>query len=198
MWQKVQIAALSFLMVHTVSGEKQAPPLHHFQGQGHKRKPRVERVFHSREESWTWVSRRGALCCPRQGMDGWMDGWTDWWMDGWTRNISYISCIGTQGFGLPLSSAQQHQGMAPSLDDNEWVKAHLMGTCLNATHNTETEVDFVIGGYTGCVQMLDMGVNRPFKSYAREEFESWMLTNLSYCHPTHTRWGCILGQYSME
>jgi hypothetical protein len=49
-------------------------------------------------------------------------------------------------------------------------KVHFMGTCLNAIQNTDTEVDFVIGGYTGCVQILDMGVNHPFKSYAREEF----------------------------
>jgi hypothetical protein len=63
-------------------------------------------------------------------------------------------------------------------------KVHLMGTCLNAIQNTGTEVDFVIGGYTGCVQILDKGVNRPFKSYAHEEFENWMLTNLSSHHPT--------------
>jgi hypothetical protein len=45
-------------------------------------------------------------------------------------------------------------------------------------------VDFVIGGSTGCVQILNKGVNRLFKYYAREEFENWMLTNLSSCHPT--------------
>jgi hypothetical protein len=63
-------------------------------------------------------------------------------------------------------------------------KLHLMGNCLNAIQNTGTEVYFVIGGYTGCVQIPDKGVNRPFKSYAREEFENWMLTNISSCHPT--------------
>jgi hypothetical protein len=63
-------------------------------------------------------------------------------------------------------------------------KFQFMGNCLNAIQNTGTEVDFVIGGYTGCVQILDKGVNRPFKSYAREEFENWMLTNLSSRHPT--------------
>jgi hypothetical protein len=43
---------------------------------------------------------------------------------------------------------------------------------------------FVIGGYTDCVQILDKGVNHPFKYYAREEFENWMLTNISSHHPT--------------
>jgi hypothetical protein len=61
-------------------------------------------------------------------------------------------------------------------------KVQLMVTCLNAIQNTGTEVDIVIGGYTGCVQILDKGVNCPFKSYAREEFENWMLTNLSSRH----------------
>jgi hypothetical protein len=63
-------------------------------------------------------------------------------------------------------------------------KVHFMGTYLNAIQNTGTEVDFVIGGYTGCVQILDKGANRPFKYYAREEFQNWMLTNLSSRHPT--------------
>jgi hypothetical protein len=63
-------------------------------------------------------------------------------------------------------------------------KFHLMGTCLNAIQNTGTEVDFLSGGYTGCVQILDKGVNRPFKYYAREEFENCMLTNFSSRHPT--------------
>jgi hypothetical protein len=62
-------------------------------------------------------------------------------------------------------------------------KVHLMGTCLNAIQNIGTEVDFVIGGYTDCGQILDKGVNRPFKYYAREEFQNWMLTNLSSRHP---------------
>jgi hypothetical protein len=47
-------------------------------------------------------------------------------------------------------------------------KVHLMGTCINAIQNTGTEVDFVIVGYTGCVQILDKGVNHPFKSYSHE------------------------------
>jgi hypothetical protein len=42
----------------------------------------------------------------------------------------------------------------------------------------------VVGGYTGCTQIMDKGVNRPFKAYAREEFENWMLTNLSSHHST--------------
>jgi hypothetical protein len=32
------------------------------------------------------------------------------------------------------------------------------------------------GGYTGGVQVLDKGVNKPFKHYARDEFEYWMVS----------------------
>jgi hypothetical protein len=42
-------------------------------------------------------------------------------------------------------------------------KVHLMGTCLIAIQNTGIEVDYVIGGYTDGVQILDKGVNHPLK-----------------------------------
>jgi hypothetical protein len=63
-------------------------------------------------------------------------------------------------------------------------KVHLMSSCLNALQDTETENDFVVGGYTGCVQILDKGINRPFKGYARENFKHWMMTNDNQRHPT--------------
>jgi hypothetical protein len=65
-------------------------------------------------------------------------------------------------------------------------KVHLMLSCLNALQDTGTDVDFVVGGYTNCVQILDKGVNRPFKGYARENFEHWMI-RASLCDGTHDR-----------
>jgi hypothetical protein len=65
-------------------------------------------------------------------------------------------------------------------------KVHLMGACLNVIQNTSTKVDFVIGGYTGCVQTIDKGANHQFEYYACEELDSWMLTNLSSRHPTRS------------
>jgi hypothetical protein len=56
-------------------------------------------------------------------------------------------------------------------------KVQLMSSFLNAFQYTGTEVDFVVGGYTGCVQILDKGINRPFKGYACENFEHWMMMN---------------------
>jgi hypothetical protein len=50
-------------------------------------------------------------------------------------------------------------------------KVHLISSCVNDVQGTWTEVDFVVDGYTGCVQILDKGINRPFKGYARENFQ---------------------------
>jgi hypothetical protein len=63
-------------------------------------------------------------------------------------------------------------------------KAHLMPSCLNAVQDTGTEVDFVGGGYTGCVNILDTGINRPFKGYVCENFEHWIIMNDTRRHPT--------------
>jgi len=38
-------------------------------------------------------------------------------------------------------------------------------------------VDLIPGGYTGAVQVLDKGVNKPFKQFVKQEYELWMLAN---------------------
>jgi hypothetical protein len=53
---------------------------------------------------------------------------------------------------------------------------------LKGSFNTQinklgTEVDIILGGYTGSVQVLDNRVNTFFKGDPREEFEAWMCTN---------------------
>jgi hypothetical protein len=96
------------------------------------------------------------------------------WMDQ-KRFLDWNTMVWTPFPQLPEASGH---GTYMIMDE---FKFHLMGTCLNAIQNTGTEVDFVIGGYIGCVQILDKGVNR---SYACEEFENWMLTNISSRHCT--------------
>jgi hypothetical protein len=63
-------------------------------------------------------------------------------------------------------------------------KVHLISRCLNALQDTGTAVYVVVGRYTSCVQILDKVINRPFKIYARENFEHWMMTNDTRMHPT--------------
>jgi hypothetical protein len=54
---------------------------------------------------------------------------------------------------------------------------HLIGEINHKINKLGTETEFVPCDYTGCVQVLDKGVNKPIKKYAREEFESWMVSN---------------------
>jgi hypothetical protein len=99
------------------------------------------------------------------------------WMDQ-KRFLDWNTMVWTPFIQRPAAS---EHGSYMIMDE---FKVHLMGTCINAIQNTGTEVDFVSGGYTDCVQILDKGVNHPFKSYARKEFENWNLTNIYSHHPT--------------
>jgi hypothetical protein len=61
---------------------------------------------------------------------------------------------------------------------------HLMESVNNQINNLGTEVDIIPGEYTGSVQVLDKGVNKPFKGYLRDQFEEWMFTNGSRRWPS--------------
>ena len=54
---------------------------------------------------------------------------------------------------------------------------HLMATSLNAIKDCGTAVDFICGGYTSKLQVLDVGVNKPFKGFVRNAYEDWMVAN---------------------
>jgi hypothetical protein len=59
----------------------------------------------------------------------------------------------------------------------EELLVHFMHYVCNSKNKCGTEVEFIPEGYTGCLQILDKGVNKPFKGYLREEFERWMMSN---------------------
>ena len=54
---------------------------------------------------------------------------------------------------------------------------HLMAECVNSIQDCGTEVDFVLGGYTSKLQVLDVGVNKPFKDYIKQCYEQFMVQN---------------------
>lgn len=54
---------------------------------------------------------------------------------------------------------------------------HLMAHCVNRIQDCGTEVDFILGGYTSKLQVLDVGVNKPFKYYVKEAYEKFMINN---------------------
>ena len=55
---------------------------------------------------------------------------------------------------------------------------HKVGRCVDAIKNCGTEVDFVLPGYTSRLQVLDVGVNKPFKDYMRGYWEDYMVANV--------------------
>jgi DDE superfamily endonuclease len=52
---------------------------------------------------------------------------------------------------------------------------HKMASVKTALEDYRTEVDFVVEGYTSKLQVLDVGVSKPFKHYMRESFEQHMV-----------------------
>ncbi len=55
---------------------------------------------------------------------------------------------------------------------------HKVGRCVDAFKNWGTEVDFVLAGYSSRLQVLDVGVNKPFKDYMRGSWEDYMVANV--------------------
>ena len=53
---------------------------------------------------------------------------------------------------------------------------HLMSSCVDALQDCGTEVDFVVGGYTSKLQVLDVGINKPFKDYVRQDYGKFMVS----------------------
>ena len=57
------------------------------------------------------------------------------------------------------------------------ISVHLMTTCCNAIKECGSAVDYILGGYTSKLQVMDVGVNKPFKGYVREAYENLMIGN---------------------
>jgi hypothetical protein len=60
---------------------------------------------------------------------------------------------------------------------------HLMRSVCNSINKCGTEVEFIPGGYTGLLKILDKWINKPFKGYLQDEFERWMMVNRSRRKP---------------
>jgi DDE superfamily endonuclease len=54
---------------------------------------------------------------------------------------------------------------------------HLMATCCDVIKECGSEVDYILGDYSSNVQVMDVGVNKPLKSYVREAYENFMIGN---------------------
>ena len=54
---------------------------------------------------------------------------------------------------------------------------HMQSECIEAMQRCGTEVDTIVAGYTSRLQVLDVGINKPFKGYVIEEYEKFMREN---------------------
>ena len=73
-----------------------------------------------------------------------------------------------------------------------------MKLCLNAIQDCRTEEDFVIQGYKSKLQVLDVGINKPFKDYVKQYYKEFGVKNdgkkvsqLDVAKWVSTAWGKI-------
>ena len=71
------------------------------------------------------------------------------------------------------------------------LSIHMKSECVNAIQAQGTKVDFVAGGYTGVLQILDKGVKKPFKQHIWDAALTWAIANHDIAKPTRVdmlRW----------
>jgi hypothetical protein len=62
-------------------------------------------------------------------------------------------------------------------------RTHMTGVVKRLFEECRTEIDFIPGGYTSKLQPMDVGINKPFKNYVRNQFDEWMIANLDNNKP---------------
>jgi transposase-like protein len=75
----------------------------------------------------------------------------------------------------PFTNAKDNKLTYLLLDE---CRTHLTENVKFAFSELNTEVDFIPGGYTGKVQVMDVGINKPFKNYIRNAFDDWLVVNV--------------------
>jgi DDE superfamily endonuclease len=60
---------------------------------------------------------------------------------------------------------------------------HVTSKVLDALAKLNTEVDIIPVGYTLKLQPLDVGLNKPFKAYCRQNFEQWLHSRVDGSKP---------------
>ena len=63
------------------------------------------------------------------------------------------------------------------------LSAHLSHEVITKIQQQGTQVDIIPGGYTGALQALDKGVNKPFKDKLRAQHLTWMIGNETNAKP---------------
>jgi hypothetical protein len=85
-------------------------------------------------------------------------GWMDLYMyQLWVREVLVPYLNGQYGYLL-----------------QDQFSVHMKERNIVTTQRAGVEVDFIPAGYTACLQVLDKGVNKPFKQFIRDHSISWL------------------------
>ena len=107
------------------------------------------------------------------------------WMDSRTYQ-DWITCILVPfviGQGLHVHNR------ASLLQDSCMV--HLANENMMAVQAHGIQMDIIPAGYTLCLQVMDKGVNKPFKEYLHQESMSWLVAQPQNSSPSHA----VVGQW---
>jgi hypothetical protein len=63
---------------------------------------------------------------------------------------------------------------------------HMVQSVVNAIGICGTDIEFIVGGYTSKLQVLDVRINRPFKVHAGNCFERFLVSNTVGSKPTRS------------
>ena len=58
-----------------------------------------------------------------------------------------------------------------------FIQVHMMGSVVNRLATLNTQAEIIVPGYTSKLQVLDVGVNRPFKCYVANEYNAHLIQN---------------------
>ena len=56
------------------------------------------------------------------------------------------------------------------------LSAHMTTDVRNAIADCGLYLEFVTGGYTSWLQVMDIGLNKPFKNHYRDQYNLWFMT----------------------
>jgi len=66
---------------------------------------------------------------------------------------------------------------APTLLLLDWAPAHVVSSVKAAIASCNTELEFIPKGYTSKCQVLDVGINKPFSDYIRNNVAEWQVSH---------------------
>lgn len=92
---------------------------------------------------------------------------------------------------VPMVNERKASGDEVFLLILDECRTHMTVNVKLAFAECSTIVEYIPGGYTSRLQVLDIGVNKPFKGHLRDRFDEWIVNNETNDKPSRqdvTRW----------